>query len=172
MASFPSPPPASLLRLQERVGCVWRGGHHSLPKYLRTVFLALGLQPRPSGQALTASITLVSLRQASPGHREGRREEAGAWLAPLGGWAKQNSSLACRALPQPTRLAGIWLHPKGSSLLSEERLRNWRQEGALPGAQDGGGSRRSSFLPWLRLASPPRAGLPQVQAGSDELWPA
>lgn len=62
------------------VSCVGRGGHHSLPKYLWTVFLALGPEPRPLGQALAASITLVSLRRAGPGHREGKPEEAGAWL--------------------------------------------------------------------------------------------
>lgn len=73
-----------------------RGRHHSLPKYLWTVFLALGPEPRPFGQAVSASITLVSLGQAGPGHCEGKPEEAGGWLTLRGGWELQkNSSAAC-----------------------------------------------------------------------------
>lgn len=63
-----------------------RGGYRSLPKYLRTVFLVLGPEPRLLGQALAVSITLVSLGQADPGRGEGQPEEAGAWLTLRGGW--------------------------------------------------------------------------------------
>ena len=157
MASFPSPPPASLLRLQERVGCVRRGGHHSLPKYLRTVFLALGLQPRPWGQALTASITLVSLRQAGPGHREGRREEAGAWLTLLGGWAMQNSS-RCLLIP-PTA------HPPGRNLAISQRLKSALrgeaeklEAGRSPPRRPGWGWEQSLvFPPLAQIIQPPKS---------------
>lgn len=122
---------------------MWRGGYHSLPKYLRTVFLALGLEPRPSGQALAVSITLVSLRQAGPGHREGRREEAGAWLPLRGGWATQNSSRCLRLPPTAHPPGRSLVHPKGSSLLTQERWGSWGQGGGLPGSQAGGGSHHS-----------------------------
>jgi hypothetical protein len=55
--------------LQERVGYVGRGGHYSLPKYLQPAFLVLGLQPRPSGQALCC-VHYSCLTQAGPGHSE------------------------------------------------------------------------------------------------------
>lgn len=170
----PPTPPQSLhkpLWLQERAVC--RGGYHSLPKYLRTVFLALGLEPRPAGQALAVSITLVSLRQAGPGHREGRREEAGAWLPLHGGWAMQNSS-CCLRLP-PTA------HPPGRTLAASQRLKpafpgeiGERRAGRGPPRLPGWGWEDSlpPAFPWLRLSSPPRAGLPQGQAGSDKLQPA
>lgn len=67
--------------------CAEGGGQHSLPKYLRTVFLVLGLEPRLSGQALAVSITLVSHGPADSGQGVGGKlEEAGAWLTPRGGW--------------------------------------------------------------------------------------
>lgn len=75
------PAPASLLWLQERVVCVRRGGHDSLPKYLRTVFLVLGPEPRLLGQALAASITLVSHGRASRLRTQGGEAGGGRSLA-------------------------------------------------------------------------------------------
>lgn len=124
-----------------------RGRHHSLPKYLRTVFLALGPEPRPLGQALTASISLVSLRQAGPGHREGKLEEAGAWLTLQGGWEMQRTVACLLILPQPTRQQESGCIPKAQGLLSEERLESWGREGGLPGSQNGGGKSLSCLAP-------------------------
>lgn len=132
-----------------------RGRHHSLPKYLRTVFLALGPEPRPLGQALTASISLVSLRQAGPGHREGKLEEAGAWLTLQGGWEMQRTVACLLILPQPTRQQESGCIPKAHGLLSEERLESWGREGGLPGSQNGGGRVSLVLLP--QIIQPPKS---------------
>lgn len=148
-----------------------RGRHHSLPKYLRTVFLPLGPEPRPLGQALTASISLVSLRQAGPGHREGKLEEAGAWLTLRGGWEMQRTVACLLILPQPTRQQESGCIPKARGLLSEERLESWGREGGPPSLPEWRWE-ESLLSGFLRLFGPLKAGAPQGQAESDKLLPA
>lgn len=72
----------------------------------------------------------------------GRRQGPGSPC--VGDGRRRTVAAAClRSLPQPTRLAGVWLYPNGSSLLTQERWGSWGQGGGLPGSQAGGGSHHS-----------------------------
>lgn len=125
------------------------GGYRSLPKYLRTVFLVLGPEPRLLGQALAASIPLVSRGPAAPGHREGKRGTQGPGSPCVGDGTCTRTVAARRfSLPQPTLRQESGCLPEGSGLLSEERLGNRGQEGGLSGLP-GWGWEQSLWSLWL-----------------------
>lgn len=115
-------------------------GHYSLPKYLLTVFLVLGLRPRTWGQALRF-VHYSCLTQGTLGPGRGQ-SEAGAlgWR-----WGRCKES----RLLWPTRLEGIWLQPKAQAC-SLERWGSWGREGP-PGP--GWEPQAVSLTPYLALPS-------------------
>jgi hypothetical protein len=109
---------------------VGRGRHYSLPKYLLTEVLVLGLQPRTWGQALH-SVHYSCLTEGALGTGEGQRE-TGALGWRLGGVKEW------QLLQGPTRLEGIWLYSKAQAS-SLERWGSWAGRGP-PGLGVGGRS--------------------------------
>lgn len=138
------------------VSCVGRAGTIPPQMFTDCVFLLQAQSQGPWTRSLTASISCL-LRQAGPGHREGKLEE-GRSLAHLQGMGDAESSSHHTSPPTATRQQNL-AASQARGLLSEE-VRELGQEGGLPPhSRERVG--KESLLSGFLNCGPLKAGAPQ-----------